>query len=91
MANQTHLPEISHYITSYDPEGKSTFLAAPNPPLVQQSNPFLRVDYVYSTVGSATGPVLTDLEDYKNNEEIRKTPPYVMFPLAVGVLLSLHV
>jgi len=84
MANQTHLPEISHYITSYDPEGKSTFLAAPNPPLVQQSNPFLRVDYVYSTVGSATGPVLTDLEDYKNNEEIRKTPPYVMFPLAGG-------
>jgi hypothetical protein len=84
MANQTYLPEISHYITSYDPEGKSTFLAAPNPPLVQQSNPLLRVDYVYSTLSSATGPVLKDLVDYKNNEDVRRTPPYVMFPLAGG-------
>lgn len=84
MANQTHLPEISHYITSYDPEGKSTFFEAPNPPLVQQTNAFLRADYVYSTVGSVTGPVLTDLDDYKNNENVRRTPPYVVFPLAGG-------
>lgn len=82
MANQTPLPEISHYITSYDPMGESTFLAAPNPPLVQQSSDSMRVDYIYSTVGSPTGPVLT--EDYKNNESVRSTHPYVLFPLAGG-------
>ncbi|KUJ19386.1 uncharacterized protein LY89DRAFT_780332 [Mollisia scopiformis] len=84
MANQTRLPEISHYITSYDPSGKSTFLAAPNPPLVQMNDPSMRVDYIYSTVGSATGPVLTDLVDYKNNQDVRNTTPHIMFPLAGG-------
>ena len=84
MANPSNLPEISHYITSYDPEGKSTFLTAPNPPLVQQEAPSMRVDYIYSTPASTNGPTLKDLVDYKHNEEVRKTHPHVLFPLAGG-------
>lgn len=84
MAQQTQLPEVSHYITSFDPTREDTFLEAPNPPLVQQSNESMRVDYIYSTVGSATGPVLTDLADYKNNQAVRSTHPHVMFSLAGG-------
>ncbi|PKK43191.1 hypothetical protein CI102_14059 [Trichoderma harzianum] len=84
MANQSIIPEISHFITSYDPQGKSTFLAAPNPPLVQQSNDSLRVEYIYSTVASPNGPVLTDMDDYRKNEDVRREHPYVMFPLAGG-------
>lgn len=84
MANQSIIPEISHFITSYDPQGKSAFLAAPNPPLVQQSSDSLRVDYIYSTVASPNGPVLTDMDDYSKNEDVRREHPYVMFPLAGG-------
>lgn len=84
MANQSIIPEISHFITSYDPQGKSTFLVAPSPPLVQQSNDSLRVDYIYSTVASPNGPVLTGMDDYRKNEDVRREHPYVMFPLAGG-------
>lgn len=78
------MPEISYFITLYDPQGKSTFLVAPNPLLVQQGDDSLRVDYIYSTAPSLNEPVLTDMDDYRKNEDIRKKHLYVMFPLTGG-------
>ncbi|KAL9473847.1 hypothetical protein ACSS6W_008227 [Trichoderma asperelloides] len=88
MATPPDLGSVSHYITSYDPKAKSTFLAAPNPPLVQQSDTSLRVDYIYSTIPSATGPVLTDQDDYMKHQDERAAHPYVLFPLAGGSAAS---
>lgn len=88
MATPPDLGSVSHYITSCDPKGKSTFLAAPNPPLVQQSDTSLRVDYIYSTIPSATGPVLTDQDDYMKHQDERAAHPYVLFPLAGGSAAS---
>ena len=75
------LPEISHYITTVDSAGKSTYLDAPNPPPVYRRRPNSRVDYIYSALGSATGPVLTDKADYKEHQRVAATPPHILFPV----------
>jgi hypothetical protein len=74
-------PQISHYITSYDPEGKSTYLDAPDPPRVFPSGPTSRVDYIYSAVGSATGPLLKDDIDCKAHQHVMAGPQPILFPV----------
>ena len=75
------LPEISHYITTNDSAGKSTYLDAPNPPPIYSRCLNYRVDYIYSALGSATGPVLTDRADYKEHQQVSTTPPHILFPV----------
>ncbi|KAH8798528.1 hypothetical protein F5884DRAFT_715354 [Xylogone sp. PMI_703] len=84
MATPIVFPEVSHHITSYEGEGKSTFLRAHNPPPVQRRGANSRIDYVYSTSGSASGPILAGQADYKQHQAVAATYPHAMFPAAGG-------
>lgn len=82
MAAPNVLPEIAHYITTLDPEGKSTYINATNPPPACFATPSSRLDYVYSASGSAADPILKDDADYKEHQVVLGTTPQTIFPLA---------
>lgn len=79
---QSMLPNISHYITSYNPDGKSVYLDAANPPPPYSKDNHHRIDYVYSLSPSTTGPVLKDGVDYEEHQIVAATPPHILFPTA---------
>jgi hypothetical protein len=80
----TSFPTISHYVTTTNPDGTSSFHDSPNPPPSFFPNHAFRVDYIYSSQPSATGPPFAENEDLKNHLEVAAHPPYIMFPTAGG-------
>jgi hypothetical protein len=79
---KSNLPIISHYVTSYNPEGRSVYLDAGNPPAPYSEDENHRIDYVYSLSASMTGPALEDEVDYKEHRAVAATPPHILFPTA---------
>jgi hypothetical protein len=80
------LPIISRYITTFDAEGKSVFHDASIPPPSVNQGSELRIDHIYSTPGSSTGPPLADDVDLKAyHDQLAADPPlYVTFSTAGG-------
>lgn len=76
------LPSISHYITSYNPEGTSVYLDVANPPPPYSKDENHRIDYIYSLSASPTGPTLKDDVDYKEHQTVAAQPPHILFPTA---------
>ena len=80
----TSFPTISHYVTATNPDGTSSFHDSPNPPPSVFPNPAFRVDYIYSSPPSATGPSFAENSDLKNHLDVAAHSPYIMFPTAGG-------
>lgn len=79
---ESAIPNISHFVTSYNPEGKSVYLDTTNPPPPYSEDENHRIDYIYSLSASATGPVLKGDVDYKEHQTVAATPPHILFPTA---------
>lgn len=79
-------PPVSQYITTFDAEGKSVFHEASNATATIDKGPDLRVDHIYWTPGSSTGPPLADDVDLKayQTDLVSDPPLYVTFGTVGG-------